>query len=147
MRLREVDFVISNGGVPRPTEYLMTLEPLDAINLADRNKVLHLSDLKGQCVRAVAGIGNPERFFTLLESFGCEVLRNPFCDHHLYTAQDFDFPDNLPIIMTEKDAVKCESLARDNLWCIGVEAVLDEAFVVKLMAMLSRLQKPIEEKE
>jgi len=81
-----------------------------------------LEDLRGARVHAVAGIGNPERFFQLLESFGLEVVPHAFADHHPFSAQDLDLPGPLPILMTEKDAVRCAAFANDRLACVPVTA-------------------------
>ena len=88
-----------------------------------------LEDLHGVRVHAVAGIGNPGRFFQLLESFGLSVVPHAFADHHPFSAQDLDLPGDLPILMTEKDAVRCAAFANDRLACVPVTAQfsLDDA--------------------
>jgi tetraacyldisaccharide 4'-kinase len=73
-------------------------------------------------VHAVAGIGNPARFFAQLRRLGLQVIEHPFPDHHRYAARDIRFPDSLPVIMTQKDAVKCERFAGDHVWYLAVEA-------------------------
>jgi tetraacyldisaccharide 4'-kinase len=81
-----------------------------------------LEDLRGTRVHAVAGIGNPGRFFELLESFGLVVVPHAFADHHPFSAQDLHLPGDLPILMTEKDAVRCAAFANDRLACVPVTA-------------------------
>jgi tetraacyldisaccharide 4'-kinase len=81
-----------------------------------------LEDLQGMRVHAVAGIGNPGRFFALLESFGLTVVPHAFADHHPFSARDLDLPGDLPILMTEKDAVRCAAFANDRLACVPVTA-------------------------
>ena len=81
-----------------------------------------LEDLHGMRVHAVAGIGNPQRFFGLLESFGLQVVPHAFADHHPFSARDLDLPGELPILMTEKDAVRCAAFANDRLACVPVTA-------------------------
>jgi tetraacyldisaccharide 4'-kinase len=81
-----------------------------------------LEDLQGVRVHAVAGIGNPERFFELLRSFGLDVMPHAFADHHAFTARDLALPGNSPILMTEKDAVRCAAFATDRLACLPVTA-------------------------
>jgi tetraacyldisaccharide 4'-kinase len=73
-------------------------------------------------VHAVAGIGNPQRFFDLLRSYGLEVLPHAFADHHAFSARDLDLPGKLPILMTEKDAVRCAAFANDRLGFVPVTA-------------------------
>ena len=81
-----------------------------------------LEDLHGMRVHAVAGIGNPGRFFELLTSFGLEIVPHAFADHHPFSARDLDLPGDLPILMTEKDAVRCAAFANDRLACVPVTA-------------------------
>ncbi len=73
-------------------------------------------------VHAVAGIGNPRRFFELLRSFGLEVTPHAFPDHHAFTARNLELPGDTPILMTEKDAVRCAAFANDRLACVPVTA-------------------------
>jgi tetraacyldisaccharide 4'-kinase len=93
-----------------------------------------LGDLHGVRVHAVAGIGNPGRFFRLLESFGLTVVPHAFADHHPFSARDLDLPGDLPILMTEKDAVRCAAFANDRLACVPVTAQfsLDDAHTLLL---------------
>jgi tetraacyldisaccharide 4'-kinase len=75
-------------------------------------------------VRAIAGIANPERFFQSLEALGLEILRHAFPDHHEFQAQDCEFGDDLPILMTTKDAIKCQAFAGPHTYAVVVELVL-----------------------
>jgi tetraacyldisaccharide 4'-kinase len=81
-----------------------------------------VGSVRGETVHAVAGIGNPARFFAQLRRLGLQVIEHPFPDHHRYAARDIRFPDSLPVIMTQKDAVKCERFAGDHVWYLAVEA-------------------------
>jgi tetraacyldisaccharide 4'-kinase len=84
-----------------------------------------LADFRGAAVHAVAGIGNPQRFFALLRAAGLEPIEHVFPDHHRFTAAELRFGDALPIVMTEKDAVKCARLGVERAWCLPVTAELD----------------------
>ena len=84
----------------------------------------------------MAGIGDPERFFAMLRAFGIAVVPHAFGDHHRYTAADFEFGSRLPVLMTEKDAVKCVDIARDDWFSTPVRAELPEAFWVALLDKL-----------
>ncbi|GAB3092075.1 tetraacyldisaccharide 4'-kinase [Lysobacter terrae] len=95
-----------------------------------------LASFAGQRVHAVAGIGDPERFFAMLRGFGIAVVPHAFHDHHRYTAADFEFGSRLPVLMTEKDAVKCAEIARDDWFSVPVTAELPEAFWVALLGKL-----------
>ncbi len=86
-----------------------------------------LEDLQGVRVHAVAGIGNPERFFNLLRHFGLDVIPHAFADHHAFTARDLDLPGKWPILMTEKDAVRCAAFTNDRLACVPVTAQFSPA--------------------
>jgi tetraacyldisaccharide 4'-kinase len=86
-----------------------------------------LEDLRGLRVHAVAGIGNPERFFALLKSFGLDLVPHAFSDHHAFKARDLDLPGSAPILMTEKDAVRCATFANDRLACVPVTAQFSPA--------------------
>jgi tetraacyldisaccharide 4'-kinase len=81
-----------------------------------------LEHFRGERVHAVAGIGHPARFFRHLRAYGIDVVEHPFADHHPFVATDLDFADGLPVLMTEKDAVKCRSLAGPHLWYVPVVA-------------------------
>ena len=74
----------------------------------------------GQTVHAVAAIGNPRGFFELLESHGIEVIPHAFADHAVLSRSQLEFGDARAVIMTEKDAVKCESIAPPNSWYLTV---------------------------
>tara|TARA_R110002049_G_scaffold136067_1_gene295723 strand:- start:467 stop:1456 length:990 start_codon:yes stop_codon:yes gene_type:complete len=122
-RLKHVDFIVENQG-SASENYTMILSQLHAINLADPSKTRPLSSFSGQNVHAIAGIGNPQRFFEQLSSQGLRVMSHAFDDHHPFQAQDLNFDDNQPILMTEKDAVKCQRFANSNTWYIPIEATI-----------------------
>lgn len=127
-RLRSVDFTVCNGGEPQANEVPMRLELGDAISLAEPLRRTPLPDFSGAAVHAVAGIGNPARFFESLRAFGIEPVEHPFPDHHRYAAVDLDFGDSLPVLMTEKDAVKCRDFAGPGRWYVPVAARLPDSF-------------------
>jgi len=123
-RLRAVDAVIVNGGTAQAGEIPMQLRPGLAVNLltGERRDVAELPGLV-----AMAGIGHPPRFFSTLEACGARLLnRVPLADHQalsLSQVAGFTVPGQT-LIMTEKDAVKCRSFARDNWWYLPVDAEL-----------------------
>jgi tetraacyldisaccharide 4'-kinase len=135
-RLQSVDFVICNGGGPRAGEVPMTLAMGDAVSLSDASHTKPLADFAGARVHAVAGIGNPARFFEALRRLGIDVVEHPLPDHHVYSASDLDFGDDLPLLMTEKDAVKCAAFAHANGWVVPVSAALPTAFFDDVAARL-----------
>ncbi|KAB8180671.1 tetraacyldisaccharide 4'-kinase [Lysobacter maris] len=91
-----------------------------------------LTAFAGQRVHAVAGIGDPERFFAMLRGLGIAVVPHAFADHHDYQAADFEFGSRLPVLMTEKDAVKCAAFRTELHYSVPVDAALPEAFWVAL---------------
>jgi len=92
-----------------------------------------LASFAGQRVHAVAGIGDPERFFSMLRALEIAVVPHAFSDHHRYVAGDFQFGSDLPLLMTEKDAVKCAAFASARHYKVPVRAELPEAFWVALL--------------
>lgn len=136
-RLKKVDFVIQHGSVQQEGVLSMQLVGSDLFALADKSKKISLQDFSKQTVHAVAGIGHPQRFFATLKEKGLDIIEHIFPDHHLYCASDFQFDDALPILMTEKDAVKCKTFADQRFWYLPVEAEMGKIFEVALLAKLS----------
>jgi tetraacyldisaccharide 4'-kinase len=141
-RLREVDFVVCNGGEPRADEIPMRLVADAAVSLADDAMRKPLAAFAGSRVHAVAGIGHPQRFFQSLREMDIEPIEHPFPDHHRYASADLAFGDELPVLMTDKDAVKCRAFAQPNWWRVPVTAALPESFPD---AVAGRLPRPASE--
>lgn len=138
-RLRTVDLVVTNG-TPMPGEHAMALVPGEAYALADPRQREPLAAWRGRAVVAVAGIGNPARFFRMLEEAGMAVEGRPFPDHHPFAPADIAPPeDGRPVLMTEKDAVKCSRFACPTHWVVPIEAAPDPSFVARLDARFSEL--------
>ena len=131
-RLKYADCVITHGDE-------MKLVGHELIALKDESKHLLLSELRNQTVHAVAGIGNPERFFSALRARGLHVIEHSFPDHHAYKARDINFNDRLPVLMTEKDAVKCKlfSSSDERYWYLPVVAELPENLIEKIVSICS----------
>jgi tetraacyldisaccharide 4'-kinase len=103
-----------------------------------------LAEFTGQCVHAVAAIGNPARFFDALRHAGLEVVPHAHADHAPLTEADFRFGDDAPIFMTEKDAVKCEQIDQENLWYLMSELEFhagdDERLLRRVVRQLAQQQ-------
>ena len=126
-RLGSVDAVVAHGDSPVPG-HRMALEGDKLVRMTDARDVRALKSFAGQRVHAVAGLGNPRRFFLQLGRAGLKVVPHPFPDHHAFRAEDFEFGDTDPVVMTEKDAVKCKRFAQAHFWVFPVSAALDPAF-------------------
>jgi tetraacyldisaccharide 4'-kinase len=126
-RLRSVDAVVSHQN-NEIRGYAMTLEGEVAHRMTDARERQPLQAWRGQKVHAVAGIGNPNRFFLHVGKLGPKVVPHPFPDHHRLAPRELDFGDDAPVVMTEKDAVKLRHAARENWWVLPVSAELEPAF-------------------
>lgn len=138
-RLDSVDFVVVRDGARAgawPIDVRAdTVERVDGAGVVQSLEAWH-----GASVHAVAGIGVPERFFSQLERAGIGIERHAFADHHAYAPEDFRFGDDRPVLMTQKDAVKCRLFADARLWFVAVrvddrnrlaDAVLDRLAVLQ----------------
>ena len=134
-RLETVDWVIYSGTGPADS-IVMTLAGDTAINLADPSQIHPLARFAGEAVFALAGIGNPQRFFDDLCRQGLAVDGRAFPDHHPYRPEDLAFAGASPLLMTEKDAVKCQRFASPNHWYVPVQARLPAAFGEQLLTQL-----------
>ncbi|HEX4986820.1 MAG TPA: tetraacyldisaccharide 4'-kinase [Burkholderiales bacterium] len=130
-RLREVDAVVVTGdGVALPARaraFAMSLEGAAFRNLLDPQRRRQAGEFRGERVHAVAGIGNPARFFGQLRALGVDAVEHSFPDHHAFAPGELDFPGADAIVMTEKDAIKCRHFARGNHWMLPVSARVDAA--------------------
>ena len=138
-RLERVDFVVSNGLANR-LEYPMELIATGLYNLATGEQC-DVSEFSGKTVHAVAGIGNPQRFFSYLQSQNVTVIEHPFSDHYRFKAEDINFAVEHPIILTSKDAVKCKRFANENVWVLQVKAKLDDRFVTHFLLKLKKIDE------
>ncbi|HKQ28347.1 MAG TPA: tetraacyldisaccharide 4'-kinase, partial [Burkholderiales bacterium] len=125
-RLRFVDAVVSHGSTIKG--FAMQLAGEVAHRMTDARDRRPLSAWRGQKVHAVAGIGNPSRFFVHVGRSGPKVVPHPFPDHHRFVPEELEFGDDAPVLMTEKDAVKLRRYARSGWWVLPVSAKLDPAF-------------------
>ena len=132
-RAQQVDFVVANGAPHAAGQSGMTLRGDTAVHCVEHGQRRPLPEFAAQPIHAVAGIGNPDRFFHQLEAAGLEIIRHAFADHHVFLQEDIMFDDTLPVLMTEKDAVKCRAFAGDRHWYLPVRAQLDANFFPRLL--------------
>ncbi len=140
-RLETVDALVVNGDRVIEQEIPMGLTATDAITLIGGSRRA-LSHFAPGPVHALAAIGNPSRFFRLLETHGVRVIPHALPDHRRLTREDLEFGDSLPVLMTEKDAVKCESFAERRHWFVPVDAVFDAEDGRGLLDLVLRRARP-----
>lgn len=141
-RVMTVDFIVRHGGDVGNAEnqFSMSLQPDAPTALIGSTERTFPLD---KPIHAIAGIGNPQRFFDTCTQLGFEFEAHAFSDHHHFSAQDIDFTD-ATIIMTEKDAIKCVNFADERHWFLPVSAQLSEGLIDALMKKLNnnfRLQR------
>lgn len=98
-----------------------------------------LTSFSDSRVTAVTGIGNPQRFFDTLEQGGLDLQTYSFPDHHNFKQSDLVFNNDLAVVMTEKDAVKCKNFASENYWYLPVTAKIDEQFDSTVLQLLKSI--------
>jgi tetraacyldisaccharide 4'-kinase len=154
-RLVGADLIVLNGagehpslqrldGIARAKTVQMTLVPGPAMRLDGQECSRPLEDFRGRPLHAVAGIGNPQRFFRDLRERDLQIIEHPFADHHAFRAQELAFADDLPVLMTEKDAVKCVAFANPRLWMVPAAAVFGETPARELLERVMRKIRPKE---
>ncbi|HMW47602.1 MAG TPA: tetraacyldisaccharide 4'-kinase [Cellvibrionaceae bacterium] len=143
-RLQEADWVLINGGAG-PDGFV--LQPRRWRQLASNEAFPFQPWPWGEQTQvcALAGIGNPERFFASLEGWGLQVTGRALPDHHRFNPMDFAFADGQPLLITAKDAVKCRMLAPPNTWVLDVDAQLPAAFLRDFCARVQALCPPEQE--
>jgi tetraacyldisaccharide 4'-kinase len=152
-RLARVDALVAHGVPPAPLAvppgagagyYTMQLRgawlrPLDQAGRgADAGTGLAVEAFAGRRVHAIAGIGNPQRFFARLRDAGLELIEHPFPDHAHFRPEQLEFADGLPVLMTEKDAVKCRAFGGADRWYLPVAAGFSDADAHALRGALER---------
>jgi tetraacyldisaccharide 4'-kinase len=141
-RLQTVDAVISNGADNRgsvnnfnPIEMQLVAE--DFYNLLDVQKKSSAQALSQQAILAIAGIGNPQRFFDQLGAMGLQFESRAYADHYMFQAKDFQHINADVVLMTEKDAVKCRAFAQPNFWVMPVSAVVKDGLMPVVLNKLN----------
>ncbi|PKO94600.1 MAG: tetraacyldisaccharide 4'-kinase [Betaproteobacteria bacterium HGW-Betaproteobacteria-10] len=140
-RLAAVDAIICNGlpdqRLPQDVrQFAMHLQAADFYRLDSVGQSAVAADFKGRKLYALAGIGDPARFFRTLQGLGLAFVPRPFPDHHVYTSADLAFAKDGILLMTEKDAVKCAGLTAGETWVLPVEAALSPALIDLILEKL-----------
>lgn len=137
-RLDKADIVISNG-VNTSYEYQYTINYSDFVSLENNFVKKPFMEFEALKVHAVAGIGNPKRFFSALEKLGLQAITHVFSDHYAYKQTDIEFNDDLPIIMTEKDAVKCRKFNKENVWYLPIITMPNDKLDNRISELLEEI--------
>ncbi len=133
-RLKTVDAIVSNGADDRENlkcfnPVAMQLVATDFYNLVDVQKKSSARAFVQKKIFAIAGIGNPQRFFDQLSDLGLQFESRAYADHYIFQAKDFEHINADVILMTEKDAVKCLAFAKPNFWVLPVSASVNDALM------------------
>jgi len=140
-RLKTVDFVIANHHTHHLlTPYYFHYVPKTIFQIKKPTNTLTLEELSGKTVHAVAGIGDPNRFFRLLTEHGLVVIPHFYPDHHDFKVKDLEFLDDNYVIMTEKDAVKCRLFSDERHWALAIELIIDPNFSTEFLKRLKGLK-------
>jgi len=139
-RLSSVDQVLVNGVTDMTNAIAFELQATDACRL-NGSLARPLQGFKDTTVHAVAGIGNPKRFFDLLRTYGIQVIEHSFPDHAAITQANLQFGDDFEVFMTEKDAVKLSQKMSDRYWSVPVDLVMD---VAESSALIDRIEERLQ---
>ncbi|HLF11365.1 MAG TPA: tetraacyldisaccharide 4'-kinase [Gammaproteobacteria bacterium] len=137
-RLREVDAIVVNGGDWGHAGVFRAQAVVTRVQQLVGQEQRTLDTFTGQPVHAVAGIGNPERFFDLLTAAGLDVIPHPLDDHAELASEQLRFEEAGPVLVTEKDAVKCEAMAHADVWCVSVDLRFDASSTARLIGLIMR---------
>ncbi|MDA8094112.1 MAG: tetraacyldisaccharide 4'-kinase [Betaproteobacteria bacterium] len=143
-RLNHCDAVVVNGvwsadDPPPAAAYRMGLVGERLCSVREPGRCVEPRAFEGKRVRAIAGIGNPQRFFDELRRLGMRDFdRQTFPDHYAFTAADLAFDGYDAIVMTEKDAVKCTAFAAGHWWMLQVRAEVDPALGERILTELKQ---------
>ena len=145
-RLRLANFIVINRATTSELPDLPLGMPVEAVSMRLSGQVFYnakdpsqhalAADLRQSPIHAVAGIGKPQRFFDHLRRLGLKIIEHSFPDHHAFRASDLAFGGSAIVLMTEKDAVKCRTFARESWWVLAVSAEIDERFITQILKKL-----------
>ena len=144
-RLGSVDQVLVNGNNAMRDAIAFDLVATDASRL-NGSLARPLRGFKDTTVHAVAGIGNPKRFFDLLRSYGIQVIEHSLKDHAAIETSDIEFGDDFDVFMTEKDAVKMGRNLSDKVWFVPVDLIMDAMKAVEFIDEIEKRLQSCEER-
>jgi len=139
-RLGAADHIVVKG-LAGQGEVAMSYTQGRITNLQDSSKTITWEELQRTPVHLVAGIGHPKHFFEQVSQKGIESIEHSFDDHHSFESEDLNFGDEYPVLMTEKDAIKCRAFASENLWYLPIEADVDEKLAVAVLKQIKERKR------
>jgi len=145
-RLEEAHIIVENGAKCNNIKlgaFAANYEPHCFVSVKNQKITKPLDFFKTKKVHAIAGIGHPQQFFTMLQNLGLVTIPHQFPDHYPFQPHDLLFQDNLPIVMTEKDAVKCIGFATENMWYLACELQCSADLIDALEITLVRLSHKV----
>lgn len=134
-RLKKVDMIVSNG-LPGKGEFEMRYKPLDLCMLIEESQTRSIQSFKNETLHAIAGTGHPARFFKMLRDQSLNIIEHEFPDHYQYKTSDIQFNDEHAVVMTEKDAIKCNKFANERHWYLPIDVEMSNTFEHRLLILL-----------
>ena len=138
-RLKDIELKVAKGSTEKG-EYCLSYKYRFIYKVNNPCEIKDLYYFKGKKFLAVSGIANPEEFFKILEHRGLSPIKLSYPDHHRFESKDFVGYENIPILMTEKDAVKCESILGYDFWSVSLEYCLPRDFGDAIVRKLEYLK-------
>jgi tetraacyldisaccharide 4'-kinase len=138
-RLNSVDMVVFKGFIEQQHHYQFEIECIHQLNHV--NVFKDVSDFRNKKVVAMAGIANPDSFFSLLSAAGMAIVKQPLPDHHMITVADFEPHQDTMVLITEKDAVKCEHIKLSNVWVVKMQLVMLEKTQQAINELIERVMQ------
>ncbi|WP_218944285.1 tetraacyldisaccharide 4'-kinase [Marinicella rhabdoformis] len=138
-RLDEADIVIYKGSFPDKHHYELGIKSI--YPLGHPSKQIDITTFRSQKIHAVAGIANPNSFFNLLSKEGLAIIKKPLPDHHEIAFDDLCFDDDYPIMITEKDAVKCDQFDSKNIWVVQLKIIMKPDTIHQINGLIEGLKK------
>ncbi len=136
-RLNDVDLVVFKGAFENQHHYELEIDEIHQLNHQKQTK--DLAEFRNQKVVAMAGIANPDGFFNSLSKAGIPIIKTPLPDHHDFSEADFTPHAENMILMTEKDAVKCEHLQLPNVWVVKVKVKMPETTEAAINQLIEKV--------
>lgn len=138
-RLDAVDMVVYKG--KRLNSHYFEYQPLMVYALGDIKKQKSIESFRNQHINAIAGIAHPDSFFNMLSEYGLAIVKNPLDDHEKLTQKHFEFDNDDPIFITEKDAVKCAELNLNNVWVVVLKLAVKPETKNKVLDLVNGIMK------